>query len=293
MSRILVLSWSQSGQVRRAADAFTRPFVEAGHEVVLRELTPVTPYPFPWKVSSFFGAFPETVLERPAPIARVDAEGDFDLVIVASQIWFLSPSPPMTALFTGPDAALVRGRRTLVLVACRNMWVRGGQRLIALVRAAGGDVTDRVVATHAGPAMASYFTTLFWVLTGRRDVVKVLPKAEIADASYERLTTLGRIAAARVAEPGALLADQETAAISYPHAMGEQIGWRLYGPLATIVATLSRPDTLLRAVLSWWMLGVVLSLIFGLAIPCFSAWFLFGEPIRRWLDRVAALDTRG
>lgn len=289
MSRVLVLSWSHTGQVRRSVDAFVGPLTAAGHEVVQREIAPRVPYPFPWTVASFFGVFPETVLERSPDIAPIDAPGDFDLVVLAGPIWFLSPAPPLVSLVRGPGGALLRGRRTLALIVCRNMWLRGGSRLIALAREAGARVTDRIVVTHAGPAMATYFSTLFWVLTGRRDAVKVLPKAEIAEASYARVSELAAIVAARLPGEGPLLVDQQTSTLSYPHAMGEQIGWRLYVPLARIVAATSRPGGALRAASSWVMLAIVLSLILGLAIPCFTAWFLLGRRIRRWLDGLARL----
>ena len=170
--------------------AFCEPLEASGVELVYRRVEPAIAYPFPWSVSAFFGQFPETFLEEGVDIDFEPPEGDFDLVIVASQVWFLKPSPPFCRLLSR-HPALFAGRRVLTLVACRNMWIRGWGRLAERIREAGGDITDRVVAVHSGSVLASYFTTLAWMLTGKRDALKPLGKAEIAAQTVERVRGLG------------------------------------------------------------------------------------------------------
>jgi hypothetical protein len=293
--RVLVVWWSQSGQLRTVAEAFTRPFEDAGHEVVFLELHPVRPFPFPWKVTTFFGEFPETVLGRPAPIAPVAVPpGEWDLVVLTTQVWFLSPSQPFAALLAGADRGFLAGRRVLTLVSCRNMWVRGWRRLVTLVEAAGGRVTDRVVATHSGSVFASYFTTLAWMLTGRRDAIKVLPAAGLAEDTFTHLAALGKVAAARLADApvdAPLLADQTTAGISHAHAFGEQLVGPLFPVLATIIAAISRPGTTLRSVCAVGMLAFILSAVIGLFIPCVLTERLLRRWIDPWLDGLARLPV--
>src|SRR5207244_2261252 len=60
--RALILWYSQTGQLRRALEAFVRPLEEAGVELVWEELRPVPPFPFPWSLRAFLDAFPESVL---------------------------------------------------------------------------------------------------------------------------------------------------------------------------------------------------------------------------------------
>jgi len=291
MRRVLVLSWSQSGQLHQVAHAFAQPFADAGHEVVYRELKPLEPFPFPWKVTTFFGAFPETVLERPGAIAPVDAPGEWDLVVLAAQVWFLSPSPPFIAYLTGPDAALLSGRRVVTLVACRNMWVRGWRRLVALAQARGALVTDRVVATHSGSVLASYFSTLFWMLTGRRDVVKALPAAGIDAATFARVARLGAHAAARIDTPGPLLDDQDCATISPTHAFGEVIVGAIFPWLAHAIAAMSRPGSGMRALCAYGMLGFILGALFTLLLPCTLIRFACRPWIDPWLEARARLPV--
>jgi hypothetical protein len=294
--RVLVVSWSQSGQLGRVRDAFVAPFAEAGHDVVRVELTPVTPYPFPWKVTSFFGEFPETVLGRPKPIAPVEIPpGDWDLVVLAAQVWFLSPSQPVAAFLASPAAEVLRGRRVLTLVSCRNMWLTGWRKLVTAIQARGGVVTDRVVATQSGPEFASFFTTLAFMLTGRRDAIKALPAATVADETFARLADHGRVAAARLATADArapVLHDRVTAGLSHAHAFGEWMVRPLYPVIATATAALSAPGTALRGVFAVGILAFTLTMIFGLVIPCVVTEKVLRRWIAPWLDGLARLPVR-
>lgn len=293
--RVLVLWWSQSGQLRRVAEAFAEPFSAAGHEVVYAELTPAAPFPFPWRVTTFFGEFPETVLGRPKPIQPLHLpDGEWDLVILVAQIWFLSPSQPFAAFLNGPDREVLRGRRVVTLISCRNMWIRGWRRIVTMVGAAGGHVTDRVVATHSGSVFASYFSTLAWMLTGRRDAIKVLPAAGLAEETFAHLTEWGALAADRLrsAQPSeTLLGDRVTAGISHAHAFGEQIVGPIFPLLATIISAVSRPGSTLRNACSVGMLCFILSCVFGLLIPCVVTERLLRRWIDPWLDRLASLPV--
>lgn len=295
MKPVLVIGWSHSGQARRAAESFTRPLVDAGHEVVFVDIEPTQAYPFPWNVRGFFSLFPESVLIRPAPInALIIPERDWGLIILASQVWFLSPSQPIAAFLLSPAAKVLAGRRVLTLVTCRNMWIRGWRRTVELVVKAGGIVTDRVISTHAGSPMASYFSTLGWMLTGRRDAIKALPAAGIDEAGYGRLTALGTVVAQRLeTTEGALLADQDTASVAHLHAFGEQfVGAAMFPWMASIIATLSAPGSALRGVFAWAMLAFVLSALFSLAPTFALVRLIFGRWIDPWLESRAVLPIR-
>src|SRR3546814_10066128 len=61
MKRVLVVYFSQTGQLRRVAESLCAPLTAAGVEVDWCELQPRQPYPFPWPFFRFFDQFPETV----------------------------------------------------------------------------------------------------------------------------------------------------------------------------------------------------------------------------------------
>ena len=99
MERILVIYYTQSGQLKQIADNFVAPFVGAGIPVDYYEIEMETPFPFPWNNEAFFGAFPESFLQLPQLIKSVPEsimEREYSLIILAYQVWYLSPSIPKT-----------------------------------------------------------------------------------------------------------------------------------------------------------------------------------------------------
>jgi hypothetical protein len=183
MKNVLVVSYSQSGQLADVAAALARPLLETGEINVCHEvLRPEPPFPFPWPFFAFFDAFPESVRLDPRPNKplSVPIDATFDLVILAWTVWYLSPSQPMTAFLQSAEGKrLLAGKPVVSLVACRNMWSSAFDTLKTLVTEAGGRLVDHVALTDESPALASFITTPRWMLTGQRDRFLGLPPAGI------------------------------------------------------------------------------------------------------------------
>jgi hypothetical protein len=62
MKRILVVSYSQSGQLNEILDDFLLPFENVSIERVY--VVPENEFVFPWSSSTFFDTMPDTVLEK-------------------------------------------------------------------------------------------------------------------------------------------------------------------------------------------------------------------------------------
>jgi hypothetical protein len=291
--RVLVLCFSQSGQLERGARAFTEPLVEAGHEVHLVPIVPETAYPFPWSITAFFGMFPEVFLGRTVPLKPAEIPGgSWDLVVVASTIWFLSPSQPWWSfLHTEQAARLFAGQRVVTLVGCRNMWIRGWRKLVRRLNALGADVTDRVVVTHSGSVFASYFSTLAWMLTGKRKAIEALPRAEIDEAAYARVRGFGQLLADNLAAEGPFLEGHETASISHAHALGEQLVGRTMFPLQAHIGALVAPDGLLRQAFAVWQMVSTISAVLVLVLPMKAFRWLFRARVDPWLEGLARLPV--
>jgi hypothetical protein len=196
MKRVLLVHFSQTGQLSRAARTLAAPLAQAPDvELVEEVLRPCRPYPFPWPFWRFLDAMPESVLlEAPAlePLG-VRADERFDLVILAYQVWFLAPAAPMTA-FLRSDAGrrLLRGRPVVTVIACRNMWLSAQETMKRLIGDAGGELRDNVAFTDRGSALASFITTPRWLLTGRRDAFWGLPAAGVAEEDIAGGERFGR-----------------------------------------------------------------------------------------------------
>jgi hypothetical protein len=209
--RVLVLSYSQSGQLTRIVNSLLAPLrQDPAIEIHIELLRPRAPYPFPWSIFSFFDVFPESAhLVGPElePLTLTGDE-DFDLVILPYQVWFLAPSLPITAFFRHPVAQrLLRGKPVVTVIACRNMWMLAQEKMKKMLAACSARLIDNVVLTDPSPTLVTLVTTPWWLLTGRK-VFLGFPPAGIDDISIARAERFGlalcdglRANAEREAEP--------------------------------------------------------------------------------------------
>jgi hypothetical protein len=195
MKRILVVYYSQTGDVRRMAESFVQPLESAGVEVRWAEITPTVDYPCPWRnPHRLFNVMPECVLGLPPEIASPEFSPDdhFDLIVLAYQVWFLSPSPPIQGFFQSEHARVLQGRKVITISVSRNMWHSASIRMKKLLAEAGADHIDNIVVTHQGPPWATFITTTRSLFTGKRDRLwGVFPPAGIPEETDQRMGTLG------------------------------------------------------------------------------------------------------
>lgn len=268
MRQVLVVHYSQTGQLGRLVQSVCAPLL-ARDDVQLDFLAvqPATPYPFPWPFLTFFSIFPETVLMRPEPLLplQVDANKRYDLVILAYQVWFLSPSRPITSFLASPEAArLLRGTPVVTLIGCRNMWLMAQEKLKARLDALGARLLDNIVLTDACGSAASFLATPLWMFTGRQQPFAWLPKAgiseaEIADAQRfgvaigERLAQGGPIEQPMLRGLGAVRIDEKLIA-------SERVGTRSFKAWGTLLAALGPQHSLRRRA------GLVVYIVFLLSL---------------------------
>ncbi|HXF46796.1 MAG TPA: dialkylresorcinol condensing enzyme [Burkholderiaceae bacterium] len=195
VKKVLAAHFSQAGQAAAVLASIVAPLREAG-DIELTEvaLDVVRPYPFPWPFWRFLDAFPETVhLDAPS-LAPLPLRGDedFDLIVLAYPVWFLSPPPPIAAFLRHPTGrALLRGKPVVTVTACRNMWVMAQQTVKQLLREAGARHIDQVVLTDRSHPLATFITTPRWLLTGRRDAFWGLPPAGVSEQQIRAARRFG------------------------------------------------------------------------------------------------------
>jgi hypothetical protein len=193
--RILVLSYSQTGQLTRLVERIIEPLREGSTiEVRVEALQPVKPFPFPWNFFVFFDAFPESAHMVPPPLVPLTLDGseNFDLVILPYQVWFLAPSQPVTAFLKSEVAKkLLAGKPVVTVIACRNMWLMAQEKMKGLLAACGARLLDNVVLTDPSPTMVSVLTTPLWLLTGKRDYIRSLPPAGVPEVEIQAARRFG------------------------------------------------------------------------------------------------------
>jgi hypothetical protein len=172
MKKILVLHYSQSGQLTDVVRAFTQPLVDdAAVELHFENIQPQKAFPFPWPFFTFLDTFPEAVYLDPPPLRPFgfDAAARYDLVILAYQVWFLSPSLPITG-FLQSDAAktVLRDTPVVTLIACRNMWLMAQEQVKAMLAQCGAKLVGNVALVDEAGSLGSFLATPVWVLSGKK-----------------------------------------------------------------------------------------------------------------------------
>ena len=194
MKKVLVLYYSQSGQMRKMVDVVTAPLKESSDiKVDYRKIKPVKKYPYPWPFYPFFDAFPEAIYMHGCEVETLqNLEEDYDLIILGYTIWFLSPSIPVTGFMQSEQAKQVFKNRPIVtLIACRDMWVMAQEKMKKLLNDVDAVLIDNVVLTDQGGSLYAFITTPRWLLTGKKDPFFGFPAAGVSEEDLAKSSRFG------------------------------------------------------------------------------------------------------
>ncbi len=160
--KILVIYYSQTGKSKSILDRFIKPLRDQPH-VVIDEVSiePVNPYPFPWPKIYFFSIFPECVYETTVEIKEpmFNVDDDYDLIVLGSQVWFLSISIPLVSFLNHAKSRVFKSKPVITVLSCRKMWVYTQKRLEEYVEQLGGNLVGKVLVTAKGEQMQTLSAT--------------------------------------------------------------------------------------------------------------------------------------
>ena len=190
---ILVISYSQTGQLNELTQHFLQPLKQQENIVIDEcQIEPIQPYSFPWKFIPFFNQFPESVHLKPAPIETPILQREkYDLVIIAYSVWFLSPSQPISAFLQSEQAKILKNTPVITLIGCRNMWLMAQEKMKKMLTALDANLIGNVVKTDQSNAWASFITTPAWMFSGEKRYFSWLPSAGISDADMQDMQRFG------------------------------------------------------------------------------------------------------
>jgi hypothetical protein len=199
MKKALVVYYSQSGQAKEIVSTIVKP-LHPEFEIVFEELTPLPHYPFPWTGMSFFQTFPETVQEIPCTLQPFSFNPDenFDLVILAFQVWYLSPSIPINSFLQSPDGRrLLKDKPVITVQGVRNMWVMSQEKIKKKIIEAGGNLVGNIVLTDHNPNLVSVITIVKWMNTadkkGRGLYARIFPPAGVSEKDIQESEKYGEV----------------------------------------------------------------------------------------------------
>ena len=190
---LLFISYSQTGQLDCLVENFIQPLKnQQTINIEQIRLQPIKKYEFPWKFMTFFNQFPESVHLRPAPIEPLQLQREnYDLVIIAYSVWFLSPSQPITAFLQSEQAHILKDTPVITLIGCRNMWLMAQEKMKKMLTALGANLIGNIVKTDQSNSWASFITTPAWMFSGKKRYFLWLPSAGISDHELEDMQRFG------------------------------------------------------------------------------------------------------
>ena len=255
--RVLIVHFSQSGQLNDVVRSIAGPLEACDQlEVSYELLRPEADYPFPWPFFRFFDTFPETVYADPLPIRPLSAacHERYDLVILAYQVWFLSPAQPITAFLNAPETpALLRDTPVITLIACRNMWLMAQETMKERLEAMSARLVDNIVLTDPALSGLTFFSTPMWVLTGNRGpwLGGLIPEAGVSADDIAGASRFGHAIARQLPErePGTadpMLAGLGAVSINEKLIASERIAIRSFRAWGGLLRLMGKPGSPLR-----------------------------------------------
>lgn len=281
MKRVLVVYYTQSGQLKEIIDSVLSPLTEVTIDFL--PIDTAEPFPFPWTDEAFFGAFPESYLQIPQPLKPFQlAHTDYDLVILGYQVWYLSPSIPFNSfLQTEAGKQLLQGKPVITVSGTRNMWVMAQQKVKKLLTECGARLVGNIALTDRHHNHISVITIVQWLFSGDKNkrYLGVFPKAGVADKDIESASVYGTLIAPHLQTDDYTGLQQEIVAHGGVHykrflLSAEKKGNRLFGIWAKMIYGSKKRKFLLKCFriylyIAIWVLMPIVWLLYWLTYPLF------------------------
>ncbi len=201
--KILLIYYSQTGQLKDIVDQFSSPFFEDGIDVEIKRIEIAEDYKFPWTSKRFFDVMPESVLGTPTPIEKINfIESTYDLIVFAYQPWFLSPSIPANSLLKNPDfIRILKGTNIITLIGSRNMWICAQEKIKQLLKDAEANLVGNIVLKDRHNNLSSAVSILHWMLNGKKEKLwSVFPMPGISETDIKQSSIFAEIVKKRFKE---------------------------------------------------------------------------------------------
>lgn len=199
MKNLLVVYYSQSGQLEKIGRSIAAPLGEdADVNIYFHEIKPVKSFPFPWNKESFFGAFPDSFLQIPQEIESLSADlmgVKFDLILFCYQVWYLSPSIPITSFLKSNDAKHIFNNVPVVTISgSRNMWIMAQEKVKTLLTSNGANLVGNIALVDRAPNLVSVITIVEWMMSGVKErYLGLFPLPGVSDKDINASARFGAI----------------------------------------------------------------------------------------------------
>ncbi|SCY58846.1 NADPH-dependent FMN reductase family protein [Flavobacterium caeni] len=204
MKNILVVYYTQSGQLKEIAQQIAKPLLQDDQvKLTFHEIRLVEPFPFPWDKSSFFDAFPESFLQIPRALEPVPSEildQKYDLVLFHYQVWYLSPSIPINSFLKSPEAAiLLKDTPVVTISGSRNMWIMAQEKVKKLLKDNGANLVGNVALVDRVGNLVSVITIVEWMFSGvKKKYLGIFPLPGVSEKDIRESEKFGKIIQSKI-----------------------------------------------------------------------------------------------
>lgn len=199
MKNVLVIYYSQSGQLETIARNIAKPFLNSETiNVLFHEIKMEQPFPFPWNNDAFFNAFPESFLQIPArikPVPNEIMETKFDLILLNYQVWYLTPSIPINSFLKSPEAkTLFQNTPVITINGSRNMWFMAQEKVKILLKQNNALLKGNVALVDRVGNLISVITIVEWMFSGvKKRYLGFFPLPGVSDKDINESTKFGKV----------------------------------------------------------------------------------------------------
>ncbi|UUF15650.1 MULTISPECIES: dialkylrecorsinol condensing enzyme DarA [Flavobacterium] len=199
MKNVLVIYYSQSGQLETIAQNIAKPFLNSENiKVTFHEIQLEKPFQFPWSKDAFFDAFPESFLQIPTALKPVPEEilnTKFDLVLFHYQVWYLSPSIPINSFLKSDEAKKILNNTPVVTISgSRNMWIMAQEKIKTLLKEANAQLVGNVALVDRVGNLISVITIVEWMFSGvKKKYLGIFPLPGVSEKDINESPKFGEV----------------------------------------------------------------------------------------------------
>lgn len=197
MKNVLVIYYSQSGQLKEIAESITHPLIkEENVHVDFYKIELETDFPFPWTGDVFFDVFPETFQQIPSAIKappQLILDTQYDLILFHYQVWYLTPSIPINSFLKSTYAqTIMKGKPVITVSGSRNMWAKAQDKVKALLLDNGATLVGNIAMTDRHGNWISVVTIVDWMFAGiKRKAYGIFPFPGVSKKDIAHSTQYG------------------------------------------------------------------------------------------------------
>ncbi|RAR71519.1 NADPH-dependent FMN reductase family protein [Flavobacterium aciduliphilum] len=199
MKNVLVIYYSQSGQLKSIAEKIAYPLLNSDEiNVVFYEIKLEESFPFPWDKESFFDVFPESFLQIPTTIKPVPEEiinTKFDLILLHYQVWYLTPSIPINSFLKSDQAKqLLKNTAVVTINGSRNMWIMAQEKIKVLLKQNEALLKGNIALVDRAGNLISVVTIVEWMFSGiKKKYLGIFPLPGVSEKDINESKKFGDV----------------------------------------------------------------------------------------------------